>query len=92
MTSRKRTKGEFDVSKELLAITQALITLSTLTVEKKIDQEVNDNSSPWKTAPFKDSVVHKPTGDNEVTCKQKNVVNNEAKEGAVRCVFQILKW
>ena len=93
MTSRKRTKGEFDVSKEQLAITQALITLSTLTVEKKIDQEVNDKSSPWKTAPFKDSVVHKPTGDNEVTCKKKkkNVENNEAKEGAVRCVYQILK-
>lgn len=46
MTSRKRTKGEFDVSKELLAITQALITLSTLTIEKKIDLEVNDKSSP----------------------------------------------
>lgn len=57
MTSRKRTKGEFDVSKEQLAITQALITLSTLTVEKKIDQEVNDKSSPplskilWCTNP-----------------------------------------
>lgn len=60
---------------------------------KKIDKEVNDKSSPWKTAPFKDSVVHKPTGDNEVTCKKKkNVENNDAKEGAVRCVFQILKW
>ena len=36
MTSKERTKGDFDVSKELLAITQALITLSTLT-KKKID-------------------------------------------------------
>ena len=43
MTSRKRTKGEFDVSKELLAITQALITLSTLTIEKKLTRKLTIN-------------------------------------------------
>ena len=43
MTSRKRTKGEFDVSKELLAITQALITLSTLTIEKKLTRKLPIN-------------------------------------------------
>lgn len=43
MTLKERTKGDFDVSKELLAITQALITLSTLTIEKKLTRKLTIN-------------------------------------------------